>query len=772
MKRVLAVREIAYFLYASGDLTSDFFLKSSSEEGKKAHSYIQKNYSKEDKAEFYIKQNLTIAEDDIEIHGYIDGVIKKDDNVILEEIKSVRVKLKEIEIDSHKEHLAQLKLYAYMYANLYEMNQINVRLTYIKTDNYTKKSFDLSFSIEELKDFFYESINNYLEWLYLFDKKNEEKMFSIKGVKFPFSTKREGQNDFMKASYYTLKHCDILYAIAPTGIGKTISALFSGLKSLSSYNDKLYYLTSKGTQKQIAIDNLKLLINNGLKIKALSLTSKVKACLNENKKSCDPNKCIYAKGYFNKVKPAFLEIYENYDIFTYDVINEISLKYEVCPFELSLFLSSYSDIVICDYNYVFDPRAHLEEFYSQDSNIKPKLLIDEAHNLVSRSKDMYTKEINFKNILILYDILNKKDEGLYKYVFALEEELKKKIYNDDGIYYNVFPDELIVNILYTIKNRVEDILEGSEEFKDRDIVLESFNLLNDFESIIDYYNEAFRFFIYKELDDYKIKVMCLDASMFVYKTIKEQTYGTIFFSATLTPINYYMTLLSRGEGKYITFKSPFNQNNFDLIINNKISTTYTKREATIKSIVNLIDTIITNDKGNYIIFFPSYKYMNLFMEHIDISKYNLIIQKPEMTDVDRINILEMFNKKGNLALFVLGGIFGEGIDFAEGSINGVIVVGVGIPQYNLENEILKDYFDSRYDMGYEYAYTYPGFNKVIQAAGRLIRRDCDRGICLLIDDRYRHPSYIKLMPPHWNHYKVINDELNLGEEIKKFKKEN
>lgn len=768
MKRVLAVREIAYFLYASGDLTSDFFLKSSAEEGTKAHNYIQNGYSKDDKKEFYIKQNLTIGEDDIEVHGYIDGVLKKDDTIILEEIKSTRGKLKDLKIDSHKEHLAQLKLYAYMYANLYEQSSINIRLTYIKIDDYTKKSFDVCIDYENLKTFFYESLNDYLEWLYLFDKKNEKKMFSIKDVVFPFDNMREGQNDFIKASYYTLKHSDILYAIAPTGIGKTISTLFSGIKSLSSYNDKLYYLTSKGTQKQIALDNLRLLIDGGLKIKALNITSKVKACLNESKKNCDPKKCIYAKGYFNKVKPAFLELYENYDIFTYDLINEVALKYEVCPFELSLFLSSYSDIVICDYNYIFDPRAHLEEFYMIDSNIKPKLLIDEAHNLVSRSKDMYTKQLNFKDILILYSILKEEDTRLYKYIDMLEYKLKQKEYSYEGINYNILPDELIINIINTIKNIVEDILDSDKEIKDRDIVLEKYNILSDFLSIVDYYNDAFRFFIYKIPDDYIIKIVCLDASEFVYKTISEYTYGTIFFSATMMPINYYMSLLSKGNGKYISLKSPFNQNNLDLIINNKISTLYTKRENTIKDIVGIVEKTKNIDNGNYIVFFPSYKYLELFLNNIDVSKYNLIIQKAEMNDIDRLNILQMFEKKNNLALFVLGGVFAEGIDFSEGSVSGVIVVGVGLPQYNLENEVLKDYFTSKYNMGYEYAYTYPGFNKVIQAAGRLIRRDSDRGVCILIDERYRSNKYIELMPPHWNHYKIINDERNLIEEIKKF----
>lgn len=769
MKKVLAVREIAYFLYASGDLTSDYFLNSTAVEGKKAHKYIQNSYTKDDKKEYYIKYNLKVNEFDIEVHGFIDGVINQNDEVILEEIKSTRQKLDEIEIETHKEHLAQLKIYAYMYLELYNLTSINLRLTYIKTDTYQKKSFDMIFDIETLKEFFNKSINDYLEWLYLFEEKNKDKLTTINNVSFPFSNLREGQNDFMKATYYTLRHSDILYAIAPTGIGKTIATLFSSLKSIKNDNEKIYYLTSKGMQKEICVDNIKLLINNGLKIKSLVITSKAKSCLNDQV-SCEPKKCRFAKGFFDRLKIAFKELYDGYDIYTKDVIEEVAIKYEVCPFELSLYLSNYVDIIVCDYNYIFDPKARLSQFSDDyDSSVKPKLLIDEAHNLVSRSKDMYSSLLLFSDVIVMFSLIEEYDKFLYKYVYELEDILSKLDYIND-IYYNLNPIDVIIDYLFTIKSKCEDVLEDHLEFKDRDIVLDKYYKIKDFLDLIDYYNESFRFFIYKSNDNYKLKIMCLDASYYVSETLRKYAGGTVFFSATMTPINYYMNLLSKGKGKYITFKSPFDKDNLDLIIYSSINTTYNKRETTIKDIIEVVDKVILNDDGNYIVFFPSYKYLSLFLENIDVSKYNLIVQTQDMSEAEKLNILEMFKTKGHLGLFVLGGMFSEGIDFKSDLLSGVIIVSVGIPMYNAENEILKDYFNDVYEFGYEYAYTYPGFNKVVQAAGRVIRDENDRGIVILIDERYNTNKYLRLMPPHWDNYKVINNINLLEEEIKKFNK--
>ena len=317
---------------------------------------------------------------------------------------------------------------------------------------------------------------------------------------------------------------------------------------------------------------------------------------------------------------------------------------------------------------------------------------------------------------------------------------------------------------------VEDILSTEENIDNREEAMVLYFILKDFIDTIDYYGESHRFIINRKDDDYELKVICLDASEFVYKTIKNNCCGTLLFSATLYPMDYYKDLLTKGNGKHITFKSPFDVNNLDLIINTSISTRYKDRENTIGNIINIVDTLVNAKKGNYIVFFPSYKYIDLFLSNIDISKYNLIIQHPDMNDIERFNMFETFKDIENphLGLFVLGGSFSEGIDFPNDLLNGVVIVGVGIPQINLDNELLKDYYEDKYECGYDYAYTYPGFNKVIQAAGRVIRTETDRGVVILIDERYKSSIYSNLMPAHWNQRKVINSLYYLKKELENF----
>ncbi|MGM9971623.1 MAG: helicase C-terminal domain-containing protein [Anaeroplasmataceae bacterium] len=770
MKRLLAVREIAYFLYSSGDLSADFFSNASAIDGKKAHQYIQRQYKEDDIKEYYIKSNIIYKEDEITIHGYIDGVINEDGKIVLEEIKSTKKNLNSIDINYHQEHLAQLMLYAYMYGDINELDYVNVRLTYIKIGEYKTKSFPITYSMEELKNFFYDSIDKYLDWLYILDESSKLKLSSINDIKFPFPKMREGQYDLIKASYYTLSHNDILYSIAPTGIGKTMATLFSGLKSLTNYDDKLFYLTSKNIQKNICIDSVNLLTSKGLKIKTLELTSKAKSCLNETK-ICDPMKCIYASGFFNRLKDAFRYIYDNYDTYTSDIILEVSKKYKICPFEFSLYISYYCDLIICDYNYVFDPKAHLIRYFDDDT-YKPKILIDEAHNLVSRSKDMYSANILFSDIKLLGEILSPYNKILYKIVDDVYDKLINLDIKEYNEYYSKVLDDGFINSLYRLKSAVEDILDSEEEISDRNQALLLYFNLKDFLDNSEYYSESHIFIVNKLNNDYEAQIICLDASDFIYKTIKTKCHGVVFFSATLYPINYYMDLLTKGNGKYLTLESPFNHDNLNLVLNTSISTKYKDREKTINSIIDIVDTLVNAKKGNHIIFFPSYKYMELFINNIDMNKYNLVIQYPDMSEAMRLSMFESFKEVGvpHLGLFVLGGVFSEGIDFKDDLLNGVIVVGVGIPQINLVNNLIKEYFDEKYDSGYDYAYTYPGINKVIQASGRVIRSEYDRGSVILIDERYKQPQYQALFPRHWSNKKIINSLEGLKRNLNDFYK--
>ena len=770
MKQTIAVKEIAQFLYSSGDLTNEFFSNKSQLDGKHAHSYLQRQYNDESKKEYYIKHEVKYKDDEFIIHGFIDGVLLEDNKLIIEEIKSTQTPLKNVDLDFHKEYLAQLMLYAYMYANINSMDKINIRLTYIHIPEYELKKFDMEKTYSELETFFYDSIERYSSWLHLVDKASDEGFNSLKNIKFPFKDKREGQYELMKATYYTLKHKNILYAIAPTGIGKTMATLFPSLKTLESRKQKLFYLTAKTMGRTVVVDSIKILLNEGLKIKSIVLSSKAKSCAT-HARICKPEKCPYAKGYFNKLREAIEDIYKNETLFDFETIQDYAKKHQICPFEFSLDLSEFCDLIVCDYNYVFDPKAHLIRYF-EESNYKSKILLDEAHNLVERSKEMYSSSLVSKDVKKLVDILLQYDKTLFKkreIFFNLLHEYDE-LMSEDLFFYSHFLDNKLISTLNQIINSAFNILTDNQEFNDRDDALEAYFNIKDLLDTSEFFSENHMFMIKKDESDYYIEIRCMDASKFILDTIKTSVDGIVLFSATMYPIDYYMDLISHGEGKFLTLKSPFDNNRLDLIVNDSISTKYKDREATINEIVDNIKILVNSKKGNYIVFFPSYKYIELVLKHLEGLNTSIIVQMPGMEEYSKEQMLKEFSNTSSphLGLFVMGGSFSEGIDYQGDLLNGVIIVGVGLPQVNIENNLLQEFFDEKYNMGFDYAYTYPGFNKVVQAAGRVIRTKDDYGVVILIDKRYKFKKYINLMPPTWTNKKDIVVKAELEKDLKEF----
>lgn len=763
MDKTIAVKEIARLLYQSGDLTNEFFSNKKDTDGKKAHTYLQKQYNEESKKEYYIKKEIKLNNDSFIVHGFIDGVLVEDGETIIEEIKSTEYKLESITLDYHKEYLAQLMLYSYLYAESYNLDLLHIRLTYIHVPDYETRKFDLVKDFAELESFFYDSLEKYSNWLHLVEYNEDSVLETLKNVEFPFKVKRQGQFELMKACYYTLSNNQILYTLAPTGIGKTMACLFSSLKTLTTKKDKLFYLTAKTLTQDVVIDSLKLLASRGLKLKSIVLASKARACATKEK-ICKPEKCPYAKGYFNRLRTAIEDIFLNNDLFDTNLIKEYAEKYKICPFEFSLDLSEFADLIICDYNYVFDPKAHLIRYF-EDSVYKSKVLVDEAHNLVDRSKEMYSSALKNTDINKLVDILMQFDKTLFKkrdkFTFKLKEY--DEIMSENLYYYSHYLDDEILNLLNSIYIACFNIFEEKKEFKDRDEALEPFFNLKDFLDTAEYFSENHMFIIKKDNNIYHIEIKCFDASSYILDTVKKETNGIVFFSATLSPINYYMDLITHGEGKYLSLDSPFDSNKLKVIINDSISTKFKDREYTILDIVKDIKTLVSIKRGNYIVFFSSYQYLELCLPHLTDLNTNLVVQTKDLTIEERNNILSEFCNTtiSHLGLFVLGGSFSEGIDYVGDALNGVIIVGVGLPQVNIENELAKEFFDDKYGMGFDYAYTYPGFAKIVQAAGRVIRAESDYGAVILIDKRFKYKKYKDLYPSHWTNIEYISqkDEL-------------
>ena len=764
----IAVRELAYFVYQTGNLTNNNSFNQSSIDGKYLHQLRQSEYDKDSIKEYYITKNISYLNEEYEIHGYIDGILEYKNKIRLEEIKTTSLNIYSEDFKEASEHLAQLKIYGYLYLLDLNIKEIELNLLYIERDTYKRRNFKYNFNFNELEDFFFVTLKEYLNYLKIFNEIEKNRIISAKYINFPFSNIRRGQQEMLDFLEQYMYHSTFSFILAPTGIGKTVTSLYTALKKAINKNDKIFFLTAKTSGKKIASETMELFIKNGYKGKTLIITAKRKICL-LNKEVCDTNTCPYAKDFFAKLKGATTDILLNEDLIDYDKIINYSLKHELCSFEFSLNLSLYVGVIICDYNYLFDPKVKLIRFF-EENNYNNLILVDESHNLVSRSQNMYSSSLGIIDLLVLKKYLKdeeniaKKTSKLINYIHKTYDSL---IIND--YYLKKENDIEIEDYLIVISEQIEELLDNKNDLDNRDIILDKYLLIKDYLRISKLYSSAHIFLIKIINDNLVIYLNCLDASCYLANIVKDSTLGITYFSATLYPIDYYHKMLvGQDRINYLELESPFDVNNLGLYIS-PVSTRYQDRKYTISYIRELVNTTINNRYGKYIVFFPSYVYLNMFLEDFSNDNYKIIVQKEGLNEQNQIEILEEFNKEQNvLGLFVLGGVFAEGIDFIGDKLHGVIVVGVGFPQINLENEILKVYFTSIELAGFDYAYTYPGFNKVIQAAGRVIRTEQDKGIVLLLDDRYLSKKYLNLYPKHWNKYKVVRDIYELDTNLTSF----
>lgn len=768
----IGIKDLAIFACQSGDLTNEFFSNRDLENGTKAHRYLQSKYQEGSQKEVYIKTAITYYQQKLILHGFIDGVISDRGNIIIEEIKSTLKDLDEVSLLDRPEYFAQAKIYGYLYALEHSMDPITLRLTYISAVDYNTRSFDSVLSLDELEEFVFDCLDKYMVWYNLQQDALNKKEETISSIKFPFSNMRPGQRDMMRACYQTMKTEDILYCIAPTGIGKTMGTMFSSLKTLEK-NDKLFYLTAKGSGKNAPINAIRILEEKGLKIKTINLIAKKKIC-NSKFKNCKPEECPYAIGFFDRIKDALLEIFRHHDIYDEEIISEVANKHRICAFEFSLELSYYCDIVIADYNYVFDPRAQLIRYF-EDDTYHPKVLVDEAHNLISRSKDMYSASINEEDIRVLRRTLNEYKPSIRNDCNKAIERIAsyKEYLANQTIYVDMANDLDLVVVLKHILVKCDEIFANYKKIPHKDDALDAYLKILDYTQIADYYGPTHRLIATLENDMCTIEEFCLDASSFLLDTIKTSVHGIVFFSATLKPFEYYADLLTQGEGKFLELASPFDPNNLDIIINNRVSTKFKQREQSIDYILEAIEALTLTKSGNYIVFFPSYQYMNMVVDALGDVDFEVLVQKSDFNEAERNQMIDAFKNTDHckVGFFVLGGVFAEGIDYIGDWLNGVIIVGVGLPMICDRNNLLKDYFEQLYQNGFDYAYTYPGFTKVVQAAGRVIRSEKDRGVVILIDERFSHYHYQELMPTHWTNKKMISDSYYLKKELKKFLKE-
>lgn len=768
----ISAKEIAEMLYGSGSLINERLLSVRAQEGTEIHQYWQARYQAGDQSEVYVKTEVRQEDFMLEITGRIDGIVTRDKEVCLEEIKSTHRELDEMDETIHPAHLAQAKLYAYMYASEMNLKRITVLLTYVDVKTRNAKTIEKRYPFKTLQNYFDRTISELLKWFIALDKHENNRQKSIEGLAFPFPEYRFHQREMMAMVYRNILEQGILYVGAPTGIGKTIAMIFSALKAIKKPREKVFYLTAKNAGKAIALATISQLESCGLIAKTCEITAKDHMCFLPVR-DCDPEMCQYAKDYYNRIYNAIRDIYSGETLFSQDVIRTYAKKHRVCPFELSLDLSNYADIVVCDYNYVFDPRVHLVRYFEVKS-AEIILLVDEAHNLVQRSRDMYSASVSQKLFQTLWTQCVKVRPSVKREITRIQDlfqEFELELLDVDFTAYDEINDYLLT-LLKRLLNKLDQALASEIKIPNRNQLMESYFPLVQFVKIAEFFDEDSRFLLERRERDVIASISCLDASKHVHQRIKESIEACTFFSATLEPITYYKNLLTQNHGQDVKMASAFSQKHLLLLCNDTISTRYANRKDSLTDLCLLAQALVSGKKGNYILFFPSYEYLKMVADILTFEEdVDVLIQTRDMTVQDRADTMTMFKNgshRTQVGLFVMGGAFGESIDLIGDMLSGVMIIGVGLPALSPLNNILRSHFDHSYHHGFDYAYTYPGLNKVIQAVGRLIRTETDRGVAILVDDRFGSRKYHHLFPKEWSHIQYCETPEEIQERIRAF----
>ena len=756
----ISVRNLVEFILREGDIdnrTGGGQDPENMQMGSRIHRKIQRQMGSDYQAEVPLKTEIVCDGFTLKIEGRADGLIHTKEQVMVDEIKGVLRELDRVQ-EPAGIHLAQAKCYASMVAEQEGVDEIGVQMTYCQMETEEVKRFQYSYRSNELKVWFDEVIRQYEKWAKFQIEWRKARNASVKGIEFPFPY-RKGQRDLAVSVYRTILRKKKLFIQAPTGVGKTISTVFPAVKAVGEeLGEKIFYLTAKTITRTVAEQAFETLREQNLKFKVITLTAKEKICFCEET-SCNPDDCPYAKGHFDRVNDAVYELLMQEDVMSREVLEAQARKHKVCPFEMALDVSTWVDGVICDYNYVFDPDARLRRFFAEGGAGGYLFLIDEAHNLVERGRQMYSAELCKEDFLAVKKLVKgeaprfaKRLEACNKILLAMKKECENYKVLDNISHFGI----QLMNVL----SETDRYLEECVDKEVRETVLDFYFQVRSFLNIYDGLDENYVVYTeYQENGRFVLKLFCVNPAANLQKCLDKGN-SAVFFSATLLPIQYYKRLLSTEKDNYAVYiDSSFDTKKRLLMNGVDVSTRYAMRSREMyQRYATYIFRVVKVKMGNYLIFFPSYRFMeDVYQEFTqllasDEEEMELVIQQKHMDEEERENFLrafEMGREKSLIGFGVLGGIFSEGIDLTNEKLIGTLIIGTGLPQVCNEREILKSYFDQKGLYGFDYAYRYPGMNKVLQAAGRVIRTEDDRGVILLLDERFQREKGKEIFPKEW-----------------------
>lgn len=752
----ISVRNLVEFILQSGDLDNrrNTMDKEAMQKGSRLHRKIQKQMGSQYRPEVSLKRETEYEDVILVVEGRADGIQTEGDGVLIDEIKGIYgdPQLLEAPIPVHR---AQALCYARIYGEMEQLDKIVVQMTYANLDTEQIRRFREELSMEYLVNWYQELTDAYHKWISYQLRWKKERNRSMEGLEFPFPY-REGQRKMVSSVYHSIVSEKQIFIQAPTGVGKTMSTIFPAVRAVGEgKGETIFYLTAKTITRTVAQEAFSILRERGLRFKTITITAKEKMCFLE-KAECNPEACPYAKGHFGRVNEAVYQLWTTKENFDRDCILEQAEKWKVCPFEMCLDLSVWMDGVICDYNYAFDPNVHLKRFFGEESRGKYIFLIDEAHNLAERGREMYSASICKEEVLEVkkrvkpfWPKLARALEKVNKLLLELKKECDKyQIQENQGV---------MPLYLMQVMGEMEQMLEEPPREGIADEILDFYFSVRDFLNISELVDE--NYVIYTEQGEdgrFRLKLFCVNPAENL-KAYLEKGISAVFFSATLLPLTYYRKLLSCREDDYgIYVPSPFDREKRCILTGVDVSSRYTRRNyEEYRKLAAYIARMAWQKKGNYMVFFPSYKLMEevrqVYEEEFSVDWVHCISQTASMDERAREEFLEEFQEREKtlIGFCVMGGVFSEGIDLMGKRLIGVAIVGTGIPQISHEREILKEFYDKKGENGFDYAYRFPGMNKVLQAAGRVIRTQEDVGCILLLDERFSGGEYQRLFPLEW-----------------------
>ena len=754
----ISVRNLVEFILRNGDLvsgsgTSD---KEAMLKGSRLHRKIQKQMGSHYQPEVSLKKDTEYADLILRVEGRADGIFLQDEQFCIDEIKGVYKKLELME-EPVLVHRAQALCYAWIYLDAHDLEKIDIQMTYAHLDTEVIKRFRETLTRAELKQWYEELTDSYHKWLAYQIEWRKKRNESMENLEFPFEY-RKGQRKMVSGIYHAISKKEQIFIQAPTGVGKTMSAVFPAVRAIGQgMAETVFYLTARTITRTVAQDAFEILRDRGLLFKVITITAKEKLCFCD-KPECDPEKCPYAKGHYDRINDAVYELWTTEQSFDRETLLRHAQKWQVCPFEMSLDLAIWMDGVICDYNYVFDPNVCLKRFFGENVSGNYLFLIDEAHNLVDRGREMYSASICLNDVIETRKFVKPYSQKLWKKLGKVKKQMEELRQNCGEWKVEENAGVLPISLL-SVQGELDQFLEESPAQEVVDGILDFYFEVRDFLNISELVDD--NYVVYTAFDEngrFYMKLFCVNPAENLQKCLDKGN-STVFFSATLLPLQYYRKMLStRSENFGMYVESPFEQKKRCLMICRDVSSKYTRRGyEEYRKIAEYIARMSWQKKGNYMVFFPSYRLMEdvyqVYQDEFSVSWVRCISQHASMTELEREEFLEEFTEETEETLVgfcVMGGIFSEGIDLIGDRLIGAAVVGTGLPQVNCEREILKGYYDEKGEQGFDYAYRYPGMNKVLQAAGRVIRTKEDTGAILLMDERFLNRDYRNLFPREWN----------------------